>query len=1170
VVLQARDRLLERTVAIKIIRLHPASSPQEAAPFLNEARAIARLSHQSIIRLFDAGIWRDLPYLVMEYLEGSPLYSFLSRDMFSPGRAVEILVHVLDGLEHAHRHGIVHRDLKPSNILSLGDRTIKILDFGLAHIAAALGNAPLLAETGTPAYMAPEQWRGDAQDPRTDLWAVGVMLFEMLTGEHPFHARTRAELRDAILGEAPAPSVLQFSPALPRQAGDLLARALQKEPGRRFQTAAEMRDALLEVEALLNESRPGLRDGRRHAATRFWSSIPGLHRDRIRYHRADRARHPESDRVLLLFVQPTPGPASDASRQLPEQILEHAGIDVDALAVCPVWPSPDRHSIRAAEAELRQALAAAGEETFILVVTNDLGTLLVQEALRRDAEGAIEMERSLRFRTRRIVHLVALSGGTVAPGVAEELHGFRAFHQEYETDLKVQGLPRPAYVCIADEAAAAGEDIAALAAQALDLKAYATQEDLLLSWQTIAHTYEIDHAAHIRTLIDGPAAPAAGESVPSLDFAVAGSQKATHDQVLRLLFARALHPRRVVVSGETGVGKSTVLRMLVRTLAVRSLEECRPDGLLALLLPLQQEKLTPEEVQAVATGPTSTGRGRLLFHLLVERWCRRASIQAGRTLDAELLLERFKRLPTVLALDGVDELFGNNRGIGPSEFRDLLQFAAFEHAGNPDFSLVLGVRSSQPGVRTFASSTNHVFEVLRLNPAQLAERFPATAPLLRLIPDPRARKLLLTPLVAAWLGPRADRLAQRSLRTSAQVVEQALQAIIEESHLSEAFADAGLLTDAQQWMDALMLVAWLVFSRFRADVSVEELRGEAVAVAGRWRAYADQSGSPEARRLLYGFDLVADEKTCDQLFARTVFLPAGPSRFRFIHREWQDFLTSRYLARCVATRNISELRHVGYGPHLHRTAGELLAADDVSIDEPMVQQVLALSRQPDTALIAGNFNALLTGSRSAVSGEAIDLLLAKVGAMSPLGRCIALNGLGYRGLRNDDPSARDIRARLAPVFHSYLTSGNAAEALLASIAWCYLQAYARRFGTRPPPGDWPRLGDTLADRRAVLEMMCSMTDNGPRLTVEHRSVQTAFLQVAQLAAEDPDRPISCVHYIYTLCVARLYGGHTIEVGRELPAVLDPATPEARALAGYALVPEASRLFEICQKLHDAI
>lgn len=132
----------------------------------------------------------------------------------------------------------------------LGDQSIKILDFGLAQMAAAMGTAMPVA-AGTPGYMAPEQWRGDQQDQRADLWAAGVMFFEMLAGDRPFQAETVTELCAQVLADDEPPSIQRFAPSLPEEAARILDKALQKQPERRFQSAAELRAALRELEPML-------------------------------------------------------------------------------------------------------------------------------------------------------------------------------------------------------------------------------------------------------------------------------------------------------------------------------------------------------------------------------------------------------------------------------------------------------------------------------------------------------------------------------------------------------------------------------------------------------------------------------------------------------------------------------------------------------------------------------------------------------------------------------------------------------------------------------------------------------------------------------------------------------------------------------------------------------
>jgi tetratricopeptide (TPR) repeat protein/predicted Ser/Thr protein kinase len=244
----AWDSLLERTTAIKLILHRGRRSREELVSlFRREARSAAKLDHENLIRVFDLGTWNDVPFLVMEYLEGESLHALIRRGRLAPERATDILAQVCEGLGHAHEQGIVHRDLKPSNVFVLADGRVKILDFGLARPATASGDPDAFAISGTPPYMAPEQWLGKVQDARTDLWAAGVMFFELLTGRRPFSETDTATLSARVTSPEPAPSPRSECPDCSVEAERIVARALRKDPAERFQTAAEFRAALLSL-----------------------------------------------------------------------------------------------------------------------------------------------------------------------------------------------------------------------------------------------------------------------------------------------------------------------------------------------------------------------------------------------------------------------------------------------------------------------------------------------------------------------------------------------------------------------------------------------------------------------------------------------------------------------------------------------------------------------------------------------------------------------------------------------------------------------------------------------------------------------------------------------------------------------------------------------------------
>ncbi|HLL04521.1 MAG TPA: protein kinase [Myxococcaceae bacterium] len=258
-VFRARDEELQRTVALKF--LFPR---QELAGMgLREARAIAQLDHENILRIFDVSEWRagpgdpPVPFLVMECLQGESLAELLKRERtLDLRRTLMLMREVAAGLAHAHEHHIVHRDLKPSNVFLTQQGPVKLLDFGLAwRVNGGTASAPQeLPSAGTPSHMAPEQWRGEQVDERADIWAAGVMLYELLTGELPYPETRVDELRSRVLSAKPVPSLRESSPELPWELESLLAVALAKDPGKRVLSARELHEELRELEEHL---RPG-------------------------------------------------------------------------------------------------------------------------------------------------------------------------------------------------------------------------------------------------------------------------------------------------------------------------------------------------------------------------------------------------------------------------------------------------------------------------------------------------------------------------------------------------------------------------------------------------------------------------------------------------------------------------------------------------------------------------------------------------------------------------------------------------------------------------------------------------------------------------------------------------------------------------------------------------
>ena len=284
-VYRARDARLNRDVAIKILPASLSSDPERLVRFAQESRAAAALNHPNILSIFDIGEDRGAPYVVSELLEGETLRDRLRNGPLSSRKAIDLGRQIASGLAAAHEKGIVHRDLKPENIFVSDDGRVKILDFGLAKLtrpdADIAGDAPTQqvgteagVVMGTVGYMSPEQVRGKTADSRSDIFSLGAVLYEMLSGKRAFHGDSAVDTMSAILKEEPpdlAETNRNVSPALER----IVRHCLEKNPAERFQSA---RDVAFNLEALTDissSSRGGVRALTDERSPRRWL-LPAL------------------------------------------------------------------------------------------------------------------------------------------------------------------------------------------------------------------------------------------------------------------------------------------------------------------------------------------------------------------------------------------------------------------------------------------------------------------------------------------------------------------------------------------------------------------------------------------------------------------------------------------------------------------------------------------------------------------------------------------------------------------------------------------------------------------------------------------------------------------------------------------------------------------------------
>jgi eukaryotic-like serine/threonine-protein kinase len=243
----ARDRRLEREVAVKVLAEHLAEDPQFVARFRREALAAARLVHPNIVQVFDFGL--DEPsgrhYIVMERIRGQSAAEILrDRSILPVSEALAIVAHACRGLDYAHRNGVVHRDIKPGNLLRSEEGTVKVADFGIAR---NMGDESSITQVGsvlgTAAYLAPEQAHGEEAGPRADLYALGVVTYQLVSGRLPYEAQSLTEL--ALKQQREAPTLLHLlNPEVTPQLAAAVDRALALDAGDRFASAEEMRRAL--------------------------------------------------------------------------------------------------------------------------------------------------------------------------------------------------------------------------------------------------------------------------------------------------------------------------------------------------------------------------------------------------------------------------------------------------------------------------------------------------------------------------------------------------------------------------------------------------------------------------------------------------------------------------------------------------------------------------------------------------------------------------------------------------------------------------------------------------------------------------------------------------------------------------------------------------------------
>lgn len=241
IVYKAKDPLIDRVVAIKTINLGLALDEKEEYEerFYQEAKAAGRLNHPNIVTIYDVGRSGDVAYIAMEFLQGRELRDIMNdEDLLPIDQALDIAAQVAQGLAYAHEHDIVHRDIKPSNVMVIRDGHAKITDFGIARMASSAVRTQTGMVLGSPKYMSPEQVMGKAIDNRSDVFSLGVLLYEMLTGQTPFKGENVNAIMYQTLNTIPAPPGT-LNPAIPEMVNFIVAKALAKGVDDRYRNAKD-------------------------------------------------------------------------------------------------------------------------------------------------------------------------------------------------------------------------------------------------------------------------------------------------------------------------------------------------------------------------------------------------------------------------------------------------------------------------------------------------------------------------------------------------------------------------------------------------------------------------------------------------------------------------------------------------------------------------------------------------------------------------------------------------------------------------------------------------------------------------------------------------------------------------------------------------------------------
>ncbi len=687
------------------------------------------------------------------------------------------------------------------------------------------------------------------------------------------------------------------------------------------------------------------------------------------------------------------------------------------------------------------------------------------------------------------------------------------------------------------------------------VRRYISEVNLSLVDLTLARIAQVNQVAGIDHLIDtGPDSqePPTDRPTSQMGAAVSGTQAEIRDAVLETIQRGGERPRQLVVTGAAGVGKSAVLRMIGWRFGRAYLENPGPETPLPLLVPLQQVNLD------------DNGGMECSWECLWQWWLDWAkNLEPNMPMDFSWLERRFASQASVVIFDGIDDFLINNPTIGLSTLIRSLREAARRYADNPRLTVVIGIRSGFPGLERLADDPRHLFEILRLTPAEARRQFPESVKWLAHIQDPGLLDLALTPLILSNFTPDTRFQSRSGALTQTSIMDETLRTIVRRSHLTRIGEEENRVVDIDHLMYALSLIAWIFFQKSRGEINASVLCKEAGEICRRWeRFFYDHDLLPQAESLMSGFRLVEEPQLCNALLQRTVFIATGPETVRFSHRSWQEFLLAHYFSLCLKWGHVHDFGVTAFNSRIYRMAGELCR--DMVVTEKRLSSIIEYCRSVGNTYVSGNLIAFLAWTHVSIETQALRGLLDKLPDFEALSRIVLIAGLGYRILVNskEDRSLTDLRRSLAPKLREFSDPAIAPvdDPVAWSLAWCYRKAFASMFHMPVPDIPWPEIGFGDNQAKKALPMICKIQGDERIVDARSRSLQMAFLSAILDAYADPHLVIRAVHYLYYLVVALKYDVHVFEISQELPRLLAPGSRFEQIVMDYTAVPELLTLY----------